>query len=155
MVDYLWQFSAIGLHLPNALHRAQGNFVQPPDRGNIYMETRHAIISFSQGEKVKSGLIWCTHCVQILQNLAVPEQNGALQLLNSLIAMIANEAQVARQVSGDPVWLEVDKHLNNARIMIESGVSNEAEYHFTQALSQVNRISQKAMTHLMDEGLLS
>lgn len=155
MVDFLWQFSAIGLCLPNALRWAEGNSFNIQFEAFLYMETRHAIISFSQGEKVKSGLIWCSHCVQILQNLAVPEQKGALQLLNSLIAMIANEAQVARQVSGDPVWLEVDKHLNNARIMIESGVSNEAEYHFTQALSQVNRISQKAMTHLINEGLLS
>jgi len=119
------------------------------------METRHAIISFSQGEKVKSGLIWCSHCVQLLQNLPPPDQPGGLQLLKGLIAMIANEAQVARQVSGDPIWLEVDKHLNNARIMIESGVSHEADYHFTQALSQVNRISQRAMTDLMDKGLLS
>ncbi|MBR9980045.1 MAG: hypothetical protein KFF50_03360 [Desulfatitalea sp.] len=119
------------------------------------METRHAIISFSQGEKVKSGLIWCSHCAQIMQNLPTPEQMGAQRLLQGLIAMIANEAQVARQVSGDPVWLEVDKHLNNARVMVDSGVSHEADFHFTQALSQVNRISQRAMTHLIEQGLLS
>ena len=119
------------------------------------MKTREAIISFSQGEKVKSGLIWCSHCVQIMQNLPMPEQQGAQRMLQGLIAMIANEAQVARQVSGDAVWLEVDKHLNNARVMVDSGVGQEADFHFTQALSQVNRISQRAMTHLMDEGLMS
>jgi hypothetical protein len=38
--------------------------------------------------------------------------------------------------------------------MINSGVSEEATYHFTQALSQVNRISQRAMTYLVENGLL-
>jgi hypothetical protein len=119
------------------------------------MDTRQAIISFSQSEKVKSGLIWCSQCVQILQNLPAPEQAGALKLLQALIAMIGSEAQVARQAAKDPVWSEVDKCLNNARVMIDSGVAHEADYHFTQALSQVNRIGQKAMTHLIDKGLLT
>ncbi|RJQ86887.1 MAG: hypothetical protein C4519_01425 [Desulfobacteraceae bacterium] len=119
------------------------------------METRQAIISFSQSEKIKSGLIWCSQCVHILQNLPAPEQQGALRLLQALVAMIGSEAQVSRQASQDPVWSEVDKILNNARIMIDSGVGHEVDYHFTQALSQVNRIGQRAMTHLMDKGLLT
>ncbi|KJS28733.1 MAG: hypothetical protein VR64_23125 [Desulfatitalea sp. BRH_c12] len=119
------------------------------------MDSRQAIISFSQSEKVKSGLIWCSQCTQILENLPPPEQQGALRVLQALIAMIANEVQVARQASGDPVWSEVDKFLNNARVMIESGVGHESGYHLTQALSQVNRIGQKSMTFLMTQGLLS
>ena len=119
------------------------------------METKQAILSFSQSEKVKSGLIWGSQCVLILQNLAEPEKKGALALLQAMVGLIANEAQLARQLSGDPVWQEVDKALNNARVMIDSGVAEEAQYHFTQALSQVNRIGQKAMTHLLDAGLLT
>lgn len=119
------------------------------------METRQAIISFSQSEKVKSGLIWSSQCVQILENLPEPEQAGALKLLQALIAMIASEAQLSRQASGDPVWTEVGKILNTARVMVDSGVAQEAGYHFTQALSQVNRIGQKAMTHLIEKGLLT
>lgn len=118
------------------------------------METRQAIISFSQSEKVKSGLIWCTQCTHILQNMPTPEQQGAMRILQALIAMIGNEAQVARQASGDPVWLEVDRCLNNARVMVDSGVGQEADFHLTQALSQVNRIGQKSMTFLMDKGLI-
>jgi hypothetical protein len=53
------------------------------------------------------------------------------------------------------VWSEVDKFLNNARVMIDSGVGHESGYHLTQALSQVNRIGQKSMTFLMAQGLLS
>lgn len=119
------------------------------------METRQAIISFSQSEKIKSGLIWCSQCVQIYENLPAQEQQGALKLIQALIAMIGSEAQVARQAAKDPVWAEVDKFLNNARVMIDSGVAQEAAHHFTQALSQVNRIGQQSMTYLMDKGLLS
>lgn len=118
------------------------------------MESKQAIVSFSQSEKVKSGLIWCSQCAQLAQNMPPPEQLGAIGILRSLLAMIANEVQLARHVSRDPVWLEVEKILNMARVMIDSGVSHEAVYHFTQALSQVNRIGQQAMTALIDKGLL-
>ena len=123
-------------------------------RGMNIMETKQAIISFAQGEKVKSGLISCSQCVQVAQNLPQAEQVGAVKVIQAMVAMIANEAQLARQASKDQVWLEVDKCLNTARVMIESGVIDEATYHFTQTLSQVNRISQKAMTHLVNSGLL-
>lgn len=119
------------------------------------METKQAIISFSQSEKVKSGLIWCSQCVQLAQNMTHGEQLGAVKLLQSLVAMISNEAQLARQASGDEVWLEVEKSLNTARVMVDSGVSQEATYHFTRALSQVNRIGQKAMTYLVELGAFS
>lgn len=119
------------------------------------MNSKHAIISFSQSEKVKSGLIWCSQCVQITQNMPQEQQQGAVKILRGLVTMIANEVQLARQASRDDVWLEVDKLLNTARVMIDSGVSQEAEYHFTQALSQVNSIGQRAMSALIDQGLLS
>ena len=117
------------------------------------MESKQAIVSFSQSEKVKSGLIWCSQCAQVAQNMPQPEQSGAVRLLQNLIAMITNEVQLARQVSGDPVWLEVEKIMNMARVMVDSGVSHEAVYHFTQALSQVNRVGQRAMTALIEKGL--
>lgn len=118
------------------------------------MQTRQAIISFSQSEKVKSGLIWCTQCRQQQAGLPEPESRGAMKLLHSLVGMISSEVQLARQASGDEVWLEVDKCLNNARVMITSGVGHDADFHLTQALSQVNRIGQKAMTFLIENGLM-
>ncbi len=118
------------------------------------METKSAIISFSQSEKVKSGLIWCTQCVHILLNLQGQEQQGALKMLRSLIGMISTEVQVARQASGEPIWLEVDKLINNARVMADSGMPQECDYHFTQALSKVNSIAQRSMTVLVEKGLL-
>jgi hypothetical protein len=118
------------------------------------MDTKAAIISFSQGEKVKTGLIWCSQAVQLIQNLAQEEQSGALTLLQSLLNMVTNEARLARSAGGDEAWLEAEKCLSSARVMINSGVGEEATYHFTKALSQVNRISQRAMTYLVDNGLL-
>ncbi|MEJ2037689.1 MAG: hypothetical protein P8X55_01980 [Desulfosarcinaceae bacterium] len=118
------------------------------------MENKQAILSLAQSEKVKSGLIWCSQSILITQNLPPEQQNGALQLLQAMLGMIANEIHLGHQVSGDQVWMEVDKHLNNARVMINSGVSQEATFHFTQALTQVNRVGQKAMTHLIEQGLL-
>ncbi len=119
------------------------------------MQAREAIISFSQSEKVKTGLIWCSQCLQLALNLTIEDQQGAIQLVRSLMSMITNESQLARQASKNDIWLEVDKHLNNARVMLDSKVEQEATYHLTQALSQVNRIGQQAMTELLNQGLLT
>lgn len=118
------------------------------------MENKQAILSFAQSEKVKSGLIWCSQTILMIQPLTAEQQTGALQVLQAMMGMITNEIHLGHQVSGDQVWMEVDKHLNHARVMIDSGVSQEATFHFTQALTQVNRVGQKAMTHLLEQGLL-
>jgi hypothetical protein len=119
------------------------------------MQTREAIISFSQSEKVKTGLIWCSQCLQLALNMSPEDQQGAMQVVRGLVSMIAKESQLARQASKDDIWLEVDKCLNTARVMLDSKVEEEATYHLTQALSQVNRIGQQAMTELLNQGLLS
>jgi hypothetical protein len=118
------------------------------------MNNKQAIIALSQSEKVKSGLIWCSQCAQLAQNLTQAEQAGAIKILQHLIGMIANEVQLARQVSGENIWMEVDKALNTARVMVDSQVAQEAVYHLTQALSQVNRIGQAAMGKLIERGLM-
>ncbi|MBT8340606.1 MAG: hypothetical protein HKP58_04210 [Desulfatitalea sp.] len=118
------------------------------------MENRSAIISFSQSEKVKSGLIWCTQSTHLLQNLPHEQRRGALLLLQALIAMISTEVQTARQASGDSAWLEVDKCILSAKVMVDSGVAEACDFHFTQALSRVNTIGQKAMAHLVAQGLM-
>jgi hypothetical protein len=118
------------------------------------METKQAIISLAQGEKVKGGLIWCSQCLQVAQNLPHTEQVGAVKVIQGLVSMIANEVRLALRASQDPVWAEVDKALHAAGVMIASGVIEEATYHFTQTLSQVNRINQQAMTCLVEKGML-
>ena len=119
------------------------------------MESKQAIISFSESEKVKAGLIWCSQCLQLALNLEPEAQQGAIQMVRSLISMIANEAQLARKITSEDVWLEVDKSLSTARVMLDSGVAQEATYHLTQSLSQVNRIGQQSMSALIERGLLA
>jgi hypothetical protein len=93
--------------------------------------------------------------LQLALDLSPESQQGAMQIVHSLVSMIANESQLAHQASKDDVWLEVGKSLNTARVMLNSKVEEEATYHLTQALSQVNRIGQQAMTELLNQGLLS
>lgn len=119
------------------------------------MEIKEAVLSFSQSEKVKTGLIWCSQTAQLIENLSPEEQKGALKVLQTMIGMLANETQLAHRVSGDSIWLEVDKLINTGRVMVESGVSQEAIFHLTQALSQVNRIGQQAMSLLLEKGVLA
>ena len=118
------------------------------------MKSKSAIIAFSQSEKVKSGLIWCNQCIQLVQNLPENERIGGIKLVKNLLAMVLNEAQLARQAGNNDVWLQAEKDLNTARVMIDSGVMEEATYHFTQALSQVNTIGQQAMTYLIENDLM-
>jgi hypothetical protein len=118
------------------------------------MEIKEAILAFSQSEKVKSGLIWCSQVIQLIGDLSPTEKAGGVKILQSMIGMISNEAQLGRQVSKNQIWIEVEKQINTARVMVDSGVSQEATFHFTQALSQVNRIGEKAMTLLIEKGVL-
>ena len=50
--------------------------------------------------------------------------------------------------------LEVEKSIDTAMVMINSGVAHEAGYHLTQALTRVTTIGQRSMTILKDNGLL-
>jgi hypothetical protein len=119
------------------------------------MQAHESIIAFSQSEKVKTGLIWCSQCLQMALNVPPQGRQGAMQMVRSLISMIASESQLARQASQNDIWLEVDKCLNTARVMLDSKIEQEAIYHLTQALSKVNRIGQRAMTELLNQGLLN
>ena len=76
-----------------------------------------------------------------------------MKVIQGLVSMIANEVQLAQRASQDPVWSEVQKPLHTAGVMVSSGVIEEVAYHLTQTLSQVNRINQKAMTYLVENGM--
>ena len=90
--------------------------LEAADKGTRTMETKQAIISFSQGEKIKGGMIWCSQCVQMALNLPPAEQAGAAKVIMGLVSMIANEVQLARRASQDPVWSEVQKALHTAGV---------------------------------------
>ena len=118
------------------------------------MEVQETIIAFSQSEKIKSGLIWVSEALQILNGLQEPEKRGAEKIIKAVIGMIAHEIQLGKNVTGDVTWDEVLRHIDKAMVMINSGVAAEAGVHLTQALSQVTSIGHRSMSFLKKKGLL-
>jgi hypothetical protein len=118
------------------------------------MEVQETIIVFSQSEKIKSGLIWVSQALQMLNGLQEPEKRGAEKTTKAIIGMIAHEIQLGKNVTGDVSWDEVLKHIDKALVMINSGVAAEAVVHLTQALSQVKSIGHRSMSFLKEKGFL-
>lgn len=118
------------------------------------MNTQEALMSFSQGDKVKSALIWASQAVDYLPSLPPVEVNGAEQIIKLMLNMIQNEMSLGHRVSRDEDWQKAAKHLDTAIIMVNSGVAQESGFHLTQALSQVTTISQRAMSVLKDQNLI-
>ena len=118
------------------------------------MHVNQAIIAFSQSEKLKSGIIWASQIIEMSIALPESEKPGAIRVLKTLINMIAAEIHVAKKTAPHDVWQDVEKGINTAIVMLDSGVTHEAGYHLTQALTRVTTIGQQSMTLLTDEGLL-
>jgi len=118
------------------------------------MHVNQAIIAFSQSEKLKSGIIWASQIIEMYIALSESEKPGAEIVLKTLINMIAAEIHVAKKAAPHDVWPAVEKDINTALVMLNSGVAHEAGYHLTQALTKVTTIGQQSMTLLTDEGLL-
>lgn len=118
------------------------------------MDVNQAIIAFSQSEKIKSGVIWANQIIEIFLALTESEKSGAENVLKALVNMIAAEIHVAKKVAPHDVWASVEKNMNTALVMLNSGVTHEAGYHLTRALTQVTSIGQQSMTLLTEKGLL-
>ncbi len=118
------------------------------------MEINQAIIAFSQSEKVKSSLIGTSQSLELLAGLPMSEKEGARKVIKMNIDMIRQEIQLAKNVSGDVSWDDIDKTVQKAVVMIDSGVAPESVVHLTQALSQVTTIGHRSMSVLREKGLL-
>jgi hypothetical protein len=118
------------------------------------METHQAIKAFSQSEKLKSALIWASQLGEMNLALAEADKPGAEKIIKTLVSMIGNEIGVAKKAAPHDDWLEAEKDVNTAMVMLNSGVVHETGYHLTQALSKVTNIGQQSMAQLIDEGLL-
>ncbi|MBK5100135.1 MAG: hypothetical protein JJE15_03985 [Desulfobacteraceae bacterium] len=118
------------------------------------MKAREAIITFSQSEKIKAGLIWISHALVLLQGPHEFERQGSEKTIKALIGMVVQEIQIARKMARDPAWDEVEKNIDQALVMINSNVGPESVSHLTKALSQVTGISHRSMSFLKDQGLL-
>ena len=118
------------------------------------MNASNAVISFSQSEKVKAGLLWASHAAELLNGLEGPERQGAESVVAMLVELVGNDALLARRIVPDDGWVEVEKNIDMAKVMVRSGVAHEASYHLTQALQHVTSIGRRAMAELKDRGIL-
>jgi hypothetical protein len=118
------------------------------------MDSKEAILTFSQSEKVKSGIIWVTQALEFLIRLPEKNRRSAERMAHVFIGMILHDVHLAGRVATDPKWREVEKNVDLALVMLDSGVASEAGYHLTRALSCVTDIGQRSMSYLRKEGLL-
>lgn len=118
------------------------------------MNLQAAIITFSQSEKIKCGIIWLNQSLEVLSGLSGSELQGAEKIIKAMIGMIAHEISIARNLTKDPTWDDVEKHVDMAQVMVNSHVAREAGFHLTKALTQVTSMGHRSLTALKDEGLL-
>lgn len=118
------------------------------------MRDKEAIVSLTQSEKIKSGLIWATNCLERLPGPGSTAPRGGEPVAAALVDMISAEAILAKRLGNDERWEKVVANIEKARVMILSGVAPEGAYHLTRALQQVTAIGRRAMGHLKERGLL-
>jgi hypothetical protein len=92
--------------------------------------------------------------IEMSNGLPDQEKHIAERLLRPLIGMIANEIHLSRRMTSSDMWASVDKSLNTALVMMNSGILAEASYHVAQAISGVTTIGQRSMEFLISEKLL-
>ena len=118
------------------------------------MTPQNAITTLTQGEKIKSGIIWATEIVNALSGYSPHEKAGAEKAVTTLIRMIGFEAVLARRTTGDNAWIDVEKDIDMSLVMINSGVSHEAAFHLGMALRKTTSMSQKSIAYLIDKKIL-
>ena len=118
------------------------------------MRKKDAVITFSQSEKIKAGLIWASQAVQMLAHFKEPQKKGAERTAKLLMALVLKEVHLVKQMTGENEWTDSEKDIDLALVMIDSGVPQESSYHLTRALTKVTTIGQRAMDMLKKEGLL-
>ena len=118
------------------------------------MEIDKAILAFSQSEKIKAGIIWISHALDMLQGLPGAEKKGGEKMINAVLNMIGHEIRLAMTVAGGEGWLEIEPHIDKALVMVDSGVGHEANVHLSKALSKTTNIGQRSMTFLSEQKLL-
>jgi hypothetical protein len=118
------------------------------------MHTREAIISFSQSEKIKAGIIWLSQALEMLSGLPEKNRRNAERVAHVFLSSMLRDVHLSARLSGDATWREAEKNIDMALVMLDSGVARESTYHITRALGSVTAIGQRAMTFLKDEGLM-
>jgi hypothetical protein len=118
------------------------------------MNISEAILSFSQSEKIKSGLIWAIHLSEIRESIPQNQRRGAEKSLEALIDLIGHETRLTGSVIREKAWDKAGQSIDMALVMIRSKVPEESSFHLTNAITHVTSLGQRAMTYLKDQGYL-
>ncbi len=118
------------------------------------MKVKEAVMAFSQSEKLKAGLIWASHLLESTAGLPESESQGARRMVELLLNMVSAEVHLGRNLCPGVSWDTVEHALEQAMVMVRSGVGPEAVWHLTRTLSAVTTIGQKSMSLLKEESVL-
>jgi hypothetical protein len=118
------------------------------------MNVQEAIMAFSQSEKIKTGIIWVSQTLEMLRGLQERDKQGAEKVIKTMISMIFQEIRLAKRIAGDASWEDIERRMDKAMVMINSGVAPESVLHLSQALSLVTNIGHRSMSFLKEESLL-
>ena len=118
------------------------------------MDVKQAVMAFSQSEKIKSGIVWVSHVLGRMIDLQFQERQGAEKVISLIVGMIAQEIHLAKTLTEDAQWDEIDRAFDQSLVMINSGVGPESITQLTRVLSMVTNIGQRSMTMLKDNDLL-
>jgi hypothetical protein len=92
--------------------------------------------------------------LELLKNLPVEEKRGASRIIYVDLSMLGHEVGLAKVVTGHEEWNEVERFLNKAMVMFDSGIGEEALFHVARALRNVTNIGQQSMSFLKESELL-
>ena len=118
------------------------------------MDIRGAVFTFSQSEKIKAGLIWTSQTLSQLTTISEPERKGAEKIIMSLLAMVGHEIELGKRLVGELEWDEIQSYIDQALVMVNSGVGHEAHGHLSKALSKTTNYGQQSMTLLEEKGII-
>jgi hypothetical protein len=118
------------------------------------MNIKSAIITFSQSEKIKAGLIWTSQALEANMGIPEPEKRGSERIISALLNMIAGEIHVVMKMAPHERWDAAMKYIDTAAVMVNSNVAHDATFHLSKALSQVTSIGHESMTLLAEKNLL-
>lgn len=117
------------------------------------MDPKTAITQLTQSEKIKAGLIWFSHAAGAYSGLPEHQKQGAAAALRAFVGMLLHEVHLVRRTTGDEDWSAVERHVDMALVMVDSGVAGEASFHLTRALGRTTAKAEEAMGALEAWGL--
>lgn len=118
------------------------------------MDSGKAILAFSQSEKIKAAIIALSHAIETLGQVPESQRRSGENVARVMLGFMLRDVHLAGRVAGQEAWREVEKDLDLAMVMLDSGVAHEAPYHLTRALSRVTDIGRESMSWLKQQGLL-